>query len=342
MKTQYKLIILGILIGALLICPLSSIIYTEKKSGLIIKESEIKPSDTSKKIVAANTIIQDIVESIVGKKIDVVVSGAEDPHSYEPSSSEVEALEDADVIFRLGLEEVEPWWESEWDEGAEVVGLVDVNMLKVDPLLEVKNPHVWMDPNNIKNFTRQINRTMVREDPDNENAFSTNTKGYIDKLNELLADDISDAKNGLKGTKVIVNHPAFYYFFELLEIERLATIEKGEGKEPSAEDIGELIDLANEKNVDLVVTDPQHQSENVYEVARETNLKIGILTPLLNVEVEWDGETKLIDTYEKMITYNPWALQNPSDPPALMWPLYVILGIVIAGVIGVFIHIRRR
>ena len=63
--------------------------------------STIKPSTTTLNIVTSITIIQDIVTKILGQDVVVIVSGAEDPHSYEPTSSEVSALENADIIFRL-------------------------------------------------------------------------------------------------------------------------------------------------------------------------------------------------------------------------------------------------
>ncbi|MFO8017953.1 MAG: metal ABC transporter substrate-binding protein [Promethearchaeia archaeon] len=341
-KSREKLTIFGVLIGVLLLNPILLNNGNTTPAGILHKEdNNIFASDTSKKVVTANTILQDIAENVVGEEVDVVVSGAEDPHSYEPSSSEVEALEEADVIFRLGLEKIEPWWETEWESGATVIELVDADMLKVDPLLDVENPHVWMDPHNLINFTRQINSTMESEDPENTNTFRSNADNYISNLNDLIS-DINEARNKIKGTKVIVNHPAFFYLFELLEIDRIAAIEKGEGKEPSAEDITEIMKQAKEKNADLVVANPQHQSENVYEVARESDLKIALLTPLLNVEVEWDGETKIIDTYQKMIDYDLWAFQNPSNPPDLLWPIYIVLGLVVAGIIGVFLYLRRR
>ena len=341
-KNQQKLLLYGFLICFVLISPtLFNNTNSLKTQTSDHKDYKIEPSETSKKIVASNTIIQDIVENVVGEGIDVIVSGAEDPHSYEPTSSEVEALDNADVIFRLGLENVEPWWESDWESGTTVIELIDNNMLEEDPLIGVKNPHIWMNPENIKNFTRQINHTMVNEDPPNADDFSSNTDTYIDILNDLLT-EIQDAKSDMQDLKVVVNHPAFFYFFNLLDIERLATIEKGEGKEPSAEDIAEIISKAQDEEADLVVANPQHQSENVYEIARESDLKIALLTPLLNVKVEWDGETKTIDTYEKMIQYDLWALQNPSEPPLILWLVYLLIGIIVVAIIGVLIYLRRR
>lgn len=350
-KKKYNFIfLLWLIITLLLGFAYNDYNFVDQKSRL---NSHIIPSATSKNIVAANSIIADAVESVIGEDVDVIVSGSEDPHSYEPTSSEVSALEDADIIFRLGLDHIEPWWETDWED-AIIVELVEEYMIKEDPLLETHtqsislseeeehtNPHVWMDPNNMINFTRQINQTMTAEDSSNAATFSSNSAEYIAMLENLL-DDIEDAKNEFKDLKVVVYHPAFFYLFELLDVERIATIEQGEGKEPSAEDIANIIDEMQEEDVHLIIANPQHESDNVYEIARSTDSKIALLTPLLNVEVTWDGEVKEIKNYEDMIKYDLWALANPEDPPDVVWLILLIVGIAVAAIIIVLIIIRRR
>ena len=60
-------------------------------------------------------------------------------------------------------------------------------MLKPDPLINNElNPHVWMDPHNIKWFSLKINETLCIKDPSNLAIYSNNTKGYLDQLNSLL------------------------------------------------------------------------------------------------------------------------------------------------------------
>ncbi len=303
-------------------------------------EKDSKLAKTSKNIVTANSIISDIVSNIIQENPTVIVNGAEDPHTYEPTVGEVQALVDADIIFRLGLEEVEPWWKTEWED-ATVVKLVDENMLKIDPLLGEDNPHVWMDPNNIINFTKQVNYTMCIEEPSYTNWFSGNASIYINMLQDLLI-QIDLAEDTFNSTALTVYHPAFIYFFDLLGIERVATIEEGEGKEPSASHIQDVIDEMNEHDAHLIVVNPQHRSDTVYEIARSTNSKIASLTPLLGVSVNWNGTQKTISTYEELIEYDLWALANPVDPPLIpiSWFWFLIGGFTIAGVIGAIIIIK--
>jgi zinc transport system substrate-binding protein len=283
---------------------------------------KIRPisSNTNLNVVTTITIIQDIVENIVGHKVLTIVKGNADPHSYEPTPSEIEALTNADIIFRMGISGIEPWWRSEWDSKAFI--LVNNSMLEPDPLIDNElNPHVWMDPNNVKWFN--------------------NTKSYLDQLNNLLY-NITTSQFG--GTKVVINHPAFYYLFMLINVSRLAVIQKGEDKEPSAQDIANVINIMEEHNCHLIVTDPQHVTDNVYEIARETKSKIAILTPLLNVIVNWNNEKIEINSYIQMIDYDLWALANPIAPPSVFqsWLIFLIVAIVVFSLIGVLTYIRRR
>lgn len=328
-----------------------------------IPSSKVISSDTTLKIVVANSIISDIVESVSGTEPVTIVSGAEDPHSYEPSSSEISSLEDADIIFRLGLDHIEPWWDSTWED-AVVVELVKDSMLLEDPLLgehdhdeesaissslmlqaeeELENPHVWMDPNNIKSFTSDVESTLSAQDAENVATYAANAATYQAMLTSLLA-EIEQEKASISGTKVVVNHPAFLYLFKLLDIERVATIEKGEGKEPSAEDIATIINEMLEEDVHLIIANPQHESDNVYEIARSTESKIALLSPLLNVEVTWNGEQKTLTNYQEMIRYDLWALKNPVDPPSIFdyWWVFFVISVVIVGLAVFFIIIRRR
>jgi zinc transport system substrate-binding protein len=308
--------------------------------------NSFKVANTSLKIVATITIIEDAIEHVIGQDVPVIVPGSADPHSYEPTSNEILALENADIIFRMGLEDLEPWWRTEWED-AYVVKLIDSNMPKVDPLLGFVNPHVWMDPNNMKAFAQEINRTLWMKEPflSNKWIFSNNTLNYITILDNLLV-TIQNARITFNGMKVVVNHPAYFYLFQenLLNLTRLGTIEKGEDQEPSAIEITDIIKIMREEGCHLVVTDPQHKTENVYEIARETQSKIALLTPLLNVEVNWNKEQVLISNYTQMIEYDIWALSNPINPPNLIDIIGIIvtLGLIIIALLISFLYIRRR
>ncbi|MFX1298208.1 MAG: metal ABC transporter substrate-binding protein, partial [Promethearchaeota archaeon] len=329
--------ILGIIFGFSIFFNNSSILFEENKT----QDLGIKSSDTSLKIVSTISIISDVIQNIIGpgNTLSTIVSGQEDPHSYEPTPAEIIALSTADVVFRMGIEDIEPWWtttassiNSSGTWKPTIVELKEDDMFKNDPLFFAVggaiNPHIWMDPNNIENFTYRANTTLCSLDPPQSSTFSNNTQTYINVLDDLLS-QINNATQKFQDLKVVVYHPAFFYLFNLLNLSRIALIEPGEDKEPSAADIANVIDIMEQSGCRLIIYDPQHKSDSIYEIARTTGSKLALLTPLLNVMVSWNGIIKTISTYKEMIEYNLWALANPVNPPSLensLW-LFIILGV---------------
>ena len=62
-------------------------------------------------VVASISIVGDFASQI-GKgifSVTSIVTGTENPHIYEPLPSEIQSVVNADVFFRLGLEDLEPW-----------------------------------------------------------------------------------------------------------------------------------------------------------------------------------------------------------------------------------------
>ena len=66
--------------------------------------------------------------------------------------NEIEKVAQADLFVRLGLEGLEPWVQSVLDvnPGVNVLELVNSSMIEFDDIINSNNPHVWMNPNNVK------------------------------------------------------------------------------------------------------------------------------------------------------------------------------------------------
>jgi ABC-type Zn uptake system ZnuABC Zn-binding protein ZnuA len=288
-------------------------------------------------VVTSLSIPADLAQQVIGELFMVtsIVSGFEDLHTYEPTTSEIIKVQQADLFIRLGLGSLEPWIANMINDldPRKVLTLVDASageyMLK-DPLLGENNTHVWMDPSNAKHMTGKIYNKLVELDPDNEVSYTDNYNGYIDELDNLL-NFIKTKKLVLKDTKVVVHHPAFMYLLVLLDIDRVGVIEESHESEPSAQHINEIIQIMNYENVSLLVGQSQIDEGNIVEIARETGAKIAELTPLLQVEVD-DWEKTIVETYTDMIEYNIWALENPHDPQPMIIPSTGIIVHIIAVV----------
>ncbi len=291
-------------------------------------------------VVASISIVADFAGQI-GEglfTVESIVSGNENPHVYEPSPHEIEKVAQADLFVRLGLEGLEPWVQSVLDvnPGIKVLELVNSSMIEFDDVIDSNNPHVWMDPNNVKIMIERIYQRISLLDPTNSATYELNRDSYLDDL-DLLLDRIDQAKVSFSGTKVVVHHPSFKYLFDLLGIIRVGAIEEQDGVEPSPDHLQGIISAIETENVTLIINQPQLDDETVNQIARDTEIQIANLTPLL-------GVYGLVD-YISMIDYNILALKNPFNPPSssLPWTTWLLIGFagIILVALGVAVIIVR-
>lgn len=298
-------------------------------------------------IVASISIVADFASQIGEGLFSVpsIVSGSENPHIYEPTPSEIELVASADLFIKLGLEDLEPWVDAVLlaNPFVPVLTLVNSSMMRFDPLINANNPHVWLDPNIAKIFVGNIYDEIVSLDPSNNAIYTSNRDDYFIELDNLLT-DISIAATDFSGLKVVVHHPAFMYLFDLLGIERVATIEEHEGEEPSAEHIAEVVQAIVAENVSIIINQPQLEEEEIIEIARDTGILITELTPLLGI-IDENGYVvsngSLIESYIDMILFNLEALRNPYAPAAanLNWYWWTLVGFGIASFVGTWLTV---
>ncbi len=304
-------------------------------------------ANVSLNIVASISIVADFASQI-GEGLFIVpsiVSGSENPHIYEPTPSEIEMVASADLFIKLGLEDLEPWVDAVLlaNPFVPVLTLVNSSLMRFDPLIDADNPHVWLDPNIAKIFVGSIYDEIASLDPSNNATYMSNRDDYFDELDNLLA-DISIAATEFSGLKVVVHHPAFMYLFDLLGVERVATIEEHEGEEPSAEHIAEVVQAIVAENASIIINQPQLEEEEIIEIARDTGILITELTPLLGI-IDENGYVvsngSLIENYIDMILFNLEALRNPHAPAAanLNWYWWTLVGFGIASFVGTWITV---
>ena len=249
------------------------------------------------KIVTSLSLVEDWVKQIGKDTVETtaIVSGLEDPHSYEPSQSEIAAVADADLFIWLGIDGLEPWVNSvlETTETTNTLRLVNDSWLEYDPLIEQVNGHVWLSPILVKQMVEEISAELKVLLPDQVTTIETNTQAYQQVLDGLIG-VISEFKDKYEGTKVVVMHPSFKYIFDLMGIQRRGVVEISHDAEPSPEHIAELIQLIEEEKIKFLISQPQIDSDQLDEIADQTGILVVKITPLLGV----DG----IDTYQKLIT----------------------------------------
>ena len=290
------------------------------------------------KVVASLSIIADWAAEI-GDGLFVpaaVVTGGEDPHTFELLPSHIQMILESDLFIVFGLPGLESWINLGSIEysGLNVLYLTTEDMMDIDPITGNANPHLWMDPNLAKGFVQNITNKVILLDIAHQSVYETNRDNYLAELDDLLVSIHETPFNQTIGLKVVVHHPAFLYLLNILGVERMGVIEKHEGSEPSAQHIEEIVDTMITENVSIIITQPQIEEKLIIQIARDTNAKLAKLTPLLGVNN--------IYTYIDMIKYDILSLLNPEVVEEKGWVLTAfIIGISFFSVTVIIISYFR-
>jgi len=226
------------------------------------------------KVVATTTQIEALAREVGGDKIDLVgiLPAGADAHEFEPTASDLRAIEEADVVLRHGVG-LDNWLDDTIEAGsARVVTVTDGIELK-EPALEHAgdedgeegeehegeeegfDPHVWHDPDRAKIMVENIMAALDGADEANEGTYDANTAAYNQKLDATKAEiqamiDEIPAEN----RKLVTNHDAFGYFADAFGLEIVGAVipSTSTDAEPSAGDTAALLETIEREGVKAI------------------------------------------------------------------------------------------
>ncbi|MFP4498757.1 MAG: metal ABC transporter substrate-binding protein [Vulcanimicrobiota bacterium] len=231
------------------------------------------------------------------------------PHTYAPTPEEIKEAENADIIFKLGLN-LDDWM----DEIIRSSKLQDTPVIVVSKNIETihlnhsdcKNhhhqhdngdPHIWMDPVRMKTIALNIKEALIEKFPQKKETIEKNYKQYVNSLDQLDK-KYSQSLSNLKNKDYVTFHSFMTYLGRRYDINQIAVISEFPGKEPDPRHIAEVVDLLKEKKVKVVFVEPQFSDKASRAIAREINGEILVIDPLGN---PYDSER---NTYIKNMEKN--------------------------------------
>ncbi|HDZ00407.1 MAG TPA: zinc ABC transporter substrate-binding protein [Nitrospirae bacterium] len=241
------------------------------------------------------------MRNIGGDAVSVksIITGIENPHTFEPRVSDVKSLVEADVFIRVGLN-LETWSE----RLAKNAGNPDLVRIVASRNCEIidNNPHVWMDIDNARRMVAAILQGMSRADPSHSENYRQNASRY-DKHLQKLDQKIKAALSPFSDRAVITSVPAFSYFLIHYGIKEAGTIISVPGKQPSGRHIRDIISLIRKKRIGLIFTVPQFSRRLPDMIARETGAAVVMLTQMT-------GTLPGTDTYSSMLLEDTGRIIN--------------------------------
>ena len=233
-------------------------------------------------VVATTTQISDFVHEIGGDHANVysVLSANLDPHDYEPTAADLQAISAARVIVINGVD-LERWFAPTIASAAPHGTIVDastgIEIRKADaPAGEsAGDPHIWHNPQNAKIMVRNIADALTAADPADAEAFRSNLLTYTNALDQLDS-ELRDELATLANRKIVTNHDAFGYYIDHYHLDYVGSVIPSfdTQAELSPTDITDLVAKIKAQGVKAVFSESSLPPKTAAAIAKEAGVKV--------------------------------------------------------------------
>ncbi len=270
------------------------------------------------KVYATTGYLADAVANIApDAKVTTMVGPGGDPHTYQPSTKDIENINSSDVVLWNGLhlEALMTDQLSSLGDRQLAVGdqLPDQMLLdwpeKDDEGKPLKDPHVWNSPEAWSKVVGLVADKLAEAKPDKADEYRANAKEYSGKIDEA-AKEAREKLSGIPEPRMLITgHDAFNYFGKTFGLEVRATDFVSTDAKLSAAELSELADLIAEKKVPVIFQDNQANPQAI------TSLKEAVRSRGWNVEISTEelyadslGSEPGVDTYLGVFKHNAEAV----------------------------------
>lgn len=245
---------------------------TKTEEGQESTDDESKPITVAVSILPQKTFVEHIAGDLVN--IVVMVPPGQSPSSYEPTASQLIELSNAEVYFTIGV----PF------EQAFIPiikkNLPDLPLVATDSSTQKRtfvashtqeeedegsiDPHIWMSPVSVIAQAQIMTEKLSELDPLHADIYTAGMQAFEKELLDLDA-ELTAALAPLKGSTLLVYHPAFGYFADRYGLVQKA-VEVG-GKEPTPKQIEALIRMAREDDISIIFVQPEFSKKSAKVIA---------------------------------------------------------------------------
>lgn len=225
--------------------------------------------------------IYDFVTEIAGDKAEVynIVPTGTEPHDWEPTVQDMAKLNSADVLFYNGLG-MEHWI----DKVQNSLSNSDTEFVQLSEGVDVDekagDPHIWLDPSNVKIMCSNIYNTLCEIDPDNKALYEANYNNYIVQLSSLdttYKNTIANLPGNNKN--IVVSHEAYSYLCNAYGLNQVSIDGISADSEPSPEKMMELISFIKDNNINYIFYEELLSQKTAQTLADETGAQLLSLNP---------------------------------------------------------------
>ena len=279
-------------------------------------------------VVTTLNVLAAVTREVGGDRVSVssLAKPNQDPHTLVAKPTYKLAAKNADLFVELGLG-LDIWGSAVTDasgnpniqtgqkgrvvasEGIETKELPATLSKAWGDIHPQGNPHVWLDPVNVKTIAANIAAGLVRVDPAGKDAYAANLKAFQAKIDDALyghalVEEYGASKlerlsrrnelidylkskgtyaklggwlkqaEGLRGLKIITYHKTWIYFTDRFGLEIRGEIEEKPGIPPSQDYLATLIKKIQSDGIKVLFIDTIYPQKDGTYIAGKTGAKI--------------------------------------------------------------------
>lgn len=209
-----------------------------------------------------------LVSELAGEDANVTVATTafQDPHRLQAKPSLIAAIRKADLVVCTGAD-LEIGWlplllrrggnpeifmASEYVRRLEVPQVISRSQGDIHPQ---GNPHVHLDPRNIRRVAAALAEQLAAMDTKNATYYNTRLADFQERWSDALA-AWDQRAIPLAGLEIVSHHRSFSYLANWIGLDIVATIESKPGIPPSGAQLASLLEILSDNPPVIVVRTP--------------------------------------------------------------------------------------
>jgi ABC-type Zn uptake system ZnuABC Zn-binding protein ZnuA len=234
------------------------------------------------KVVATTVQITALTTAVAADHVELrgLIPAGVDPHEFEPTASDLVAIEGAALVLRHGIG-LDDWLDRTLKAGKRATVVTVTRGVRLQKGEEdgktVDDPHVWHDPANAKKMVDNIATALVRVDPAHKTAYDAQAAAYKKRLEEART-QVQAIVNEIppSGRKLVTNHDALGYFAKAFGLKIVGAVipSVSTQAEPSAGETVKLLHAIRREKVKAIFAESNVNPKLAETLAKEAGVKV--------------------------------------------------------------------
>ena len=234
------------------------------------------------KVVVTTVQISALTTAVAGELVELkgLIPAGVDPHEFEPTASDLVAIEGATLVLRHGIG-LDDWLDRTLKASKRATVVTVTRGVRLQKGEEegkvVDDPHVWHDPANAKKMVDNIVAALLRVDPAHQTAYETQATAYKKRLDETRTQVQAILNEIPPGSrKLVTNHDALGYFAKAFGLRIVGTVipSVSTQAEPSAGETAKLLQTIRREKVKAIFAESNVNPKLAETLAKEAGVKI--------------------------------------------------------------------